>query len=282
MSGKLLFSSVVFSVRNFLHSGRSSAKKSGFTVMELMMGFGILSALMLGVLAIYRSGTESFLIGTWKVNAQKKAQLFLSQLREDFEKANNPFELATASANFPTASTPIYLNVDAFSDVEASTFKKKNLDSAGWTPLVFLTVSKPLCIANILNNNVQTSGKWIGVSLWASKNKIRYIRTGSPGIFTSVPDAKPTSITNFLPNGSTVAAGGDWEPGTDNIFDREIIEDVRNISFMQKTRNIDGKNRFIIQTRIQMQRFKSGNPTETTFTEDSDAKIQEWTAIQAF
>ncbi|MBF0545076.1 MAG: hypothetical protein HQM08_11605 [Candidatus Riflebacteria bacterium] len=254
----------------------------GFTLMEIIFGAAVLSLLMLGVLAIYRSGSESFIIGTWKVTAQKKAQMFLAQLRDDLEKANNPLELGTSTVVFPTASTAIYLNNDAFSTNETASFTLKYLDSNTWIPLAFLTISKPFCQATVINNNVRTPGKWMGVSIWATANKIRYIRTGDVNTFSSVPGIKPSTVLNFLPNSGTIAAGGDWEPSTEGIFDQELIQDVRKIGFMKKLRNTDGTPKVVIQTRIHLQRYKNGAPAETIFTEDMDAKIQEWTKVETF
>lgn len=64
-------------------------QRSGLTLMEILVASAILSMFMAGVFQLYRSGSQSFLLGSWKTRAQKDAQLFLEELRSVLEISGN-------------------------------------------------------------------------------------------------------------------------------------------------------------------------------------------------
>jgi len=63
-------------------------KRSAVTLIEIIIASAILSALMVSVFLIFRSGSESFSSGSWRIQNQKMLQVFLARLRDYLEKVS--------------------------------------------------------------------------------------------------------------------------------------------------------------------------------------------------
>lgn len=180
--------------------------RPGFTLVEVMIACGLLSLLLLGVFGVFRGGAGGFNTGQWTIQTQKKAQLFLVQLRELLEKANNAESYF--SNGVPTVNTlPLYAKTGFLNTVTALT---------GNTGLMYFSVTTAYNSANPLIGAPETRGVWAGVSLVAaakgdgtgykliltrSGTDADHIRCGPPyalalagGNFNAEPSSKRVSI----------------------------------------------------------------------------------------
>lgn len=64
--------------------------RMGFTMVELLVAFGVFSLFFGGLFLVYRTGMNMYVTGSWKMNKQKEAQRFLTILKERIEQASRP------------------------------------------------------------------------------------------------------------------------------------------------------------------------------------------------
>ncbi len=254
-------------------------KKRGITLTEVIIAAAIFSGFMVAVISIYRSGTESFITGTWRVNAQKQARAFLTQLRDDLESANNPAVLATDTTTFP-ASTPIFLNAVGFADHASATQPVLSLTSANWTPACFMVISRPCQRGTIFTP--AAPGQWVGVSIWAQSRRLRYVRSGVWGTFSSTPGAFPAGVS-YAAFQSNCVTPGDFVAATQKAMNQDYLEDADRISFRRKWRTIGGQSEMVLEIVLRLVRMRNGMPMNDTFVEERiDAKIQPGTLVRTF
>ncbi|MFZ5950464.1 MAG: PulJ/GspJ family protein [Candidatus Rifleibacteriota bacterium] len=68
---------------------KSIEKKTGFTLVEILIAAGVLSLFITGVFSFYRMGSRMFVAGSWRLQKQKEAERFLNTLKERIEQAAN-------------------------------------------------------------------------------------------------------------------------------------------------------------------------------------------------
>lgn len=246
----------------------------GFTMAEILVAAAITTLLFTGAFSIYRSGSESFLLGDWKINSQKRAQRFLAMLSSDLNQANNAFTIASASTII-AAATPIYLQSQAFYR-DGETAKAVNIQGDTWIPLLFFSITRP---------NVQASefsaarpGLWKGISLWGKDGKLMYTLTGNATKYSTVPANIPGTIPSYMPPG--VTPGGNFQPSAEDSA-KILLEDVETVSFREKTRANDGTTtECVLQITLNMVRSRFGNTTK--IVESSDAAILNNVAVEPF
>ncbi|HOY67437.1 MAG TPA: prepilin-type N-terminal cleavage/methylation domain-containing protein [Candidatus Ozemobacteraceae bacterium] len=131
--------------------------RPGFTLAEVLVACGVLSLLLAALFGVFRGGSAGFKSGQWQIQTQKKAQLFLIQLRELLEKANNAesyFSNSTPTVN----ALPIYAKTGFLNSVSAL---------SGATGLMYFSITTSYNSANPLIGAPETRGTWAGVSLAA-------------------------------------------------------------------------------------------------------------------
>ncbi|HNV71813.1 MAG TPA: prepilin-type N-terminal cleavage/methylation domain-containing protein, partial [Candidatus Ozemobacteraceae bacterium] len=254
-------------------------KRRGMTLTEIIIAAAIFSGFMVAVFSIYRSGTESFITGSWRVNAQKQARAFLTQLRDDLESANNPAVMATDTTTFP-ASTPIFLNAGGFADHASTTQPLLSLSGTTWTPACFMVISRPCQRGTIFQPAAQ--GQWVGVSVWGQSRKLRYVRSGVWGTFSGSPAAFPTGVT-YSAFQTACVTSGDFAAATQKALNQTFLEDADRISFRRKWRTLGGQQEMVLEIVLRMVRMRNGIPLNDTFVEERiDAKIQPGTLVNTF
>jgi|GEM_PF-971784 len=132
----------------------------GFTLAEVLISCGVMSLLFAALFGVFRGGASGFKSGQWQLQSQKKAQLFLTQLRELLEKANNAesyFSTGTPSVN----PLPINVKTGFLNSVTALS------ESTG---LLYFSVTTSYSAANPVIRTSEVRGTWAGVSLSAVKN----------------------------------------------------------------------------------------------------------------
>ncbi|MBU1105615.1 MAG: hypothetical protein KKB51_03020 [Candidatus Riflebacteria bacterium] len=241
---------------------------------EILIAAAISALLFTGTFSIYRSGSESFLLGDWKINSQKSAQRFLAVLSTDLNQANNAISIASASSSV-AATTPIYVKSTAFyQDGDAP--KALNIQGPAWVPLLFFSVSRPNVLASEFT--AARPGLWKGVSLWGKDGKLIYTKTGNTTKYSTIPGNIPSNILSYMPPG--VSPTGAFRPSTED-YSKVLLEDVETVSFREKTRSNDGTTtERVIQITFSLRRARLGNATSVV--ESSDASILNDVDIEPF
>ncbi|RCK80247.1 MAG: hypothetical protein OZSIB_3429 [Candidatus Ozemobacter sibiricus] len=139
------------------------AGRRGFTLVEILIAAGLLSALLLTFFGMFRSSTGQFQAGSWRHVTQKDAQVFLNHLRSLIEKANHPYVLESGNQR-PIENQPIMLHT-AFSGNAPVTL-------SGTGGILYFSVNTPAERAPPAGSGMasllQTSnrpGIWSGVAL---------------------------------------------------------------------------------------------------------------------
>ncbi|HOT30292.1 MAG TPA: prepilin-type N-terminal cleavage/methylation domain-containing protein [Candidatus Ozemobacteraceae bacterium] len=204
--------------------------RSGFTLIEVIIAAGLLSIFLIGVFNLYRSGSNVFRSGNWRMVTQKQMQLTLQQIREDLERANN------ATCFLPTGIAsevlPVYLR------------RSCTVLGSEPTQLTSITPSQLLLYASITTPNTETSsvaatkakGTWMGIALYGGTNSLRYVRKSNPD---TEPPPSSDNITNYKPSGgvgSTASFTGALSDAIHKLIDNpSFIEGVSSIGFSYQT-----------------------------------------------
>jgi len=202
-------------------------RRFGFTLVEILVAAGVLSIFFVGVFNIYRSGSNVFRSGNWRMVTQKKLQLALQQIREDIERANGATSfLADSVASEPL---PLYLSKDC------------TVAGAEPTLLIGITSPKMLMYGSITTPNTEVStiattrvkGTWMGFALYCGANGfLRYVRKNDPD---TEPPPVGDNITNYKPS-SGVGPSASFtqavsDPAHKMMDNNEFVDGVTQIGF---------------------------------------------------
>ncbi|OIP25661.1 hypothetical protein AUK22_07830 [bacterium CG2_30_54_10] len=218
---------------------------TGFTMPELLIATSLFSLLIVGVCSLFKSGGDSFNSGTWRLEKQKSAQIFLGRLKEVLEKANNAETIPANGEVVIVASPPIFIN-NEWLDKSAAVSDGQ---------VVLFSIFKPYRDPQPkLNINSSEVGYWTGVVLSCTGRTLRLYRTGS---LNKLPPAAPPEVGSpdlvKFPEGFN---GGD--------IDVEL-NDVASLSVRVVPAAMDAG--LSISVTIELQRFSGGAPTQTKVTE---------------
>lgn len=252
--------------------------KRGFTLIEIMIAAGLLSLLMTGVFSIYRSGSKSFVAGSWRLEEQKRLQNFLGALSRDISMANpGLLRIESDGSHNSVINTPIYINNNAFRLNSAPVFMPTN--TANWTCLLAFSVSYPFIDANATFSTPINYGRWSGISVWSKERKIRYIRTGDPVTFSNVPAMLPGAVVGF-PGPAIVGAGLDFVSDTDLNRNSTYDLSLESIAFVATGTDMLSLSAFEIICRSA--RYEGGNRTQADLTQRIVVRIASQTNIVTF
>jgi len=168
---------------------------SGFTLVELVVAFGLFTLFLSGLFALYRAGSNMFLTGSWKLNKQKEAERFLALLKSRLEQASNLTWIdpdRPSSQQVGTAIAPIYMMDNLTVTPSAAPLK-----------LLLFTVSKP----DLSHPKIAGSqGLRLAHAIWLVPQTVGF---GELQLFASnLACASLTSPQNFPPDASSL--GGDF------------------------------------------------------------------------
>ena len=227
-----------------IHAGM---KKSGFTLVEVLISAALLAMFMSGVMLSFRGGSDSFNTGNWRIQTQKKAQIFLTRLKENIEKANYAVTI-TAGGN--SASQPMDLAVSPrwHNKVASCTV------SAG---ALWFAITKPYVAAQPALNVGLSRGKWSGVSLYCQNRVLTLRRTGDSTVHNA-PFAAPYAN----PGGLFDAEGA-------QACFQETLPDVETLR-INTTQNADGTS---VEVILQMRRYINNKPQEVWIKESILCKL---------
>ncbi|MBF0544397.1 MAG: hypothetical protein HQM08_08185 [Candidatus Riflebacteria bacterium] len=233
---------IIFFLQYKLRNGKMV---SGFTIMEITIAASIFLMVMVAVLVMFRSSTNSFNTGTWRISTQKNTQLFLSRLRENLEKAN--YATTIRPEGISSQTLDLFIN-QRWNNTSADC----NMDKIA----IFASIVKPYRAANPLLNTSEVRGKWSGVSLTTSNRTLTLVRTGNRSLL-------------LMPTAFIFPAGGFDEDGSDINF-TVSLSDVESLSINQIL-FADGKKG--IEVAVQLGRRVGDQPPQALLSEKILAKL---------
>jgi len=205
-------------------------RRNGFTLIEIIIASGILSMFMVGVFQLYRSGSQSFLLGSWKTRAQKDAQMFLEELRTVLEVSGNALVFRDNVID-PPLQLPIRLHNGA---------NNAALPIAGVNGIVgYANMLTPCTLYSSLAPE-RLPGTWVGVVLSAENGSL-HLRTYVD------PSSMPVQAMAWAP-----ALGGDFiaAPET-SLRSTRVLRDVE--LFEVQSVAVDGKIQLLIRVTMRRQ-----------------------------
>ena len=252
--------------------------KRGFTLIEILVAAGILSLFMTGVFSIYRSSSRAFVSGSWRADEQKRLQTFLAALSRDLSLANpSLYQIMSDGARINAQATPIHINSLMFSLNAAPTFLKTN--GKNWVCLLAFSISYPYVAANATLAAPETNGRWSGVSIWAKDRKIRYVRTGDPDVYNSVPAGLPGGIVDF-PGPALVGPGLNFLPDPHQNRDYTYDLSLEEIAVVATGTSIDQLSGLEIISRSV--RYEGGAATDASIQQTIGVRIASMSNIVTF
>jgi len=224
-------------------------RKTGFTLVEILVSAGLLAMLMTGIMMAFRGGSDSFNTGNWRIQSQKRAQMFLSRLKENLEKANYAVQIQ-ADAGTPE-EMPVFIN---------SQWRNKDADCnlAAPTGVMWFSITKPYTAAQPNLNISEATGKWSGVSLLCQNRVLSLRRTTDVSAYNS-PVAAPKSMP----------IGGHFESDGGEVQFAEQLADVE-LMRINTTQNVDGT---IIEVILQIRRYVNNRPQDAWIRESCVCKL---------
>lgn len=231
-------------------------RRSAFTMVEILVASAVLSLLMLSVFSIFRSGSESFNSGSWRVQSQKQLQVFLARLRDYVEKANYAHIISGMGSMSPQA-LPICINSKALD--------KEMLVRGTKTDLMFFGVTEAHKEGQADYGAATKPGSWLGVALLCRGDKLILKADGDWNKFASdcTPPAaiRPSDLAKF--------------PGRLGMNTNIILQDVESILISKPSTTITDKESGHMKIKITLRRYNGAKPTNSFITEEIGLKLIE-------
>ncbi|PKL47885.1 MAG: hypothetical protein CVV42_11345 [Candidatus Riflebacteria bacterium HGW-Riflebacteria-2] len=228
-------------------------RHNGFTLIEIIVASSILSLFMVGVFQLYRSGSQSFLLGSWKTRAQKESQLFLEELRTILEVSGNALVFRDNVID-PPLQLPVHLHSGA---------NNLAMPVAGLNGVIgFANMLTPCTLYSSLAP-AQVAGTWVGVVLSANNGSLQLRTYIDPSLMP--PQAMPWALP----------LGGDFVAAPESsLRPPRTLRDVELFEVQQVT--VDGKIQLLL--RITMRR--SGH--ETRVVQEVRANLLRGVSVEWF
>lgn len=263
--------------------------EKGFTLIEVLIAAGVLTALLAGAFGIFRSGSRSFNTGSWRTTEQKVAQGFLAELVKDLQQATpDIFRIASQGALIRDPGHPlgtaIYVN-DAVYSTDGSKNPRLVAPAFGsWKCLLVFSITRPFRERNAtFSQTVDVPGQWTGVSLWIKDREIKYIRSNTPTSWTLTPVNFPGAIIPPVPSPAVgfggVSSAGAFRPSTDRIKTYTATENLEWLSVVGQ-----GSPVRVLEFRARFRRWESGRPAvpEMLFEETVSAQLASGSRVVPF
>ncbi|NCB38186.1 MAG: hypothetical protein EOM80_05390 [Erysipelotrichia bacterium] len=156
--------------------------KNGITMVELIIATAVFSLFMISVFGVYSSSQSGFESGSWRLQRQKQAQIFLLRLKESLEKANHAYAVAANGVTTRVGNArPIFIN---------STWRDQiaPVDNRG---IMYFSITTPFVPALSEFGQTEKTGNWKGVGLECLNNTLRCYATGD---WDKMPSFTPVEV----------------------------------------------------------------------------------------
>ena len=161
---------------------KTPKQNSAVTLVEILIATTVFSLFMVAVFDIFRSSQKGYDNGSWRLKAQKQAQLFLLRFKEVAEKANHAYEVsAQGSAARVGDVRPIYIDKNWFNTTADCT-------NGG---IMFFSINTPSILPLPEFGQPRRPGKWKGVGLECKNNTLRCYSTGA---WNKMPNCTPVKV----------------------------------------------------------------------------------------
>lgn len=230
----------------------------GITLTEILIATAVFSMFMISAFGVFSSSQSGFDTGSWRLQRQKQAQIFLLRLKEIIEKANHAYEIRPdGKTNRFGGSRDILVN---------GTWRDK-LASASDHAVMFFSITTPFVPAVPELGQAQRTGSWKGCGLECRKNILRCYQTGD---WNQMPAVTPAVVGS--PDLGKFTFGND-------VGDFSIsLEDVNGIGVyvQQATDAVDiGRPEVFITIEVMLQKPRS--KTNVQLSERITARVQDRT-----
>lgn len=233
-------------------------------MIELLVASGLFSLFLGGVFLLYRSGTNMFLSGSWKLNKQKEAERFLAVLKSRLEQATNLTRIDPdqgSSQQVVTVPAPIHTLQNGVSFTPAAKPEK----------VLAFTVCKPDLTHPKING---PKGLRLPHVLWLVP---RRQGTGELQLLaTTLPSASMTTTVNFPPDfGSLTPEGFSALPADYQLGPEEFqieLSDVASITISWATASGTGLEPGGKTLGLTVA-FRNPDHPQTTFDQTVEARI---------
>lgn len=164
---------------NFMTDQRADR---GITLTEILIATAVFSMFMISAFGVFSSSQTGFDTGSWRLQRQKQAQIFLLRLKEALEKANHAYEIKPdGKTNRLGGSRDIFIN---------GTWRDK-LASASDHAVMFFSITTPFVPAVPELGQAPRIGSWKGCALECRKNVLRCYQTGN---WNQMPTVTPAEV----------------------------------------------------------------------------------------
>ncbi|HNX78027.1 MAG TPA: hypothetical protein PKM56_20295 [Candidatus Rifleibacterium sp.] len=156
--------------------------RKAITLTEILIATAVFSMFMISAFGVFSSSQASFETGSWRLQRQKQAQIFLLRLKEILEKANHAYEVRPdgKTSRFG-ADRPIFVNANW----------REQVASASNNAVLFFSITTP-CIPAITElGQAQRPGIWKGCALECINNTLRCYQTG---LWDNMPSVTPAEV----------------------------------------------------------------------------------------
>lgn len=233
----------------------------GITLTEILIATAVFSMFMISAFGVFSSSQSGFDTGSWRLQRQKQAQIFLLRLKEILEKANHAYEIRPdGKTNRVGGSRDILVN---------GTWRDK-LASASNHAAMFFSITTPFVPAIPELGQTQRTGNWKGCALECRKNVLRCYQTGD---WNQMPAVTPAIVGS--PDLGKFAFGN-------NVGDFSIsLEDVNGIGVyvQQATEAVDlGRPEVFITVEVMLQKPRS--KTIVQLSERITARVHDRTVAE--
>lgn len=240
-----------------MNNMKIAKKRSAVTLMEIVIASAILSALMVSVFMIFRSGSESFSSGSWRIQNQKLLQVFLARFRDYLEKANYAHIIGAEGSLGAPQELPICINSNALN---------KDMVVRGTnTDLMFFSVTEAAKDGQADYGIASKNGTWLGVALLCRDDKLILKADGDWDKFASgcAPPAeiRPADLTRF--------------PARTTMNANMTLHDVESVFISRPNTTVTDKESGHMKIRITLRRYNGNNPTNSFITEEIGVKLIE-------
>jgi len=250
-------------------------RNAGFTLVEILISAGILSLFLGAAFLIFRSGSRSFITGSWRTHEQKAVQIMLGELARELEQSTpNMLRVNADGTNVSILDTPVYINdiIYSFNGVP----KNADMNLSKWTCLMVFGITRPYYEANATFSTPIVPGKWSGVSLWARRRVLRVLRTGNPTLFGTTPDTMPGTVLR-VPGAALVTSSGNFRPDTEFNRNRDVTSCLDRFSVVASSTSPTSLRlvgRFV--------RIENGLPGTTWFEQAVTVKLASNSVVTSF